>query len=243
MTYSFYTTDFEGPLDLLLHLIKESKMDIYEINIHDIIEQYLQIIHNEEKQNIDVSSEYLVMAAELIHLKSKLLVKRTDEKEEEYEQEEFSFNSEEDLKNKLIEYEKYKKLSEEFSKLEEIRSEVYTKPPESIKEFRSDIELPKGELDIEDLFNAYKNFIEREKLNRPLNTKITKKEVSVEEKITYIRTILSKKKKIEFLELFTNHTKNNVVVTFLSILEMSKNNEILLTQKDNFSPIIIEKRE
>ena len=242
MTYNFYTTDFEGPLDLLLHLIKESKMDIYEINIHDIIEQYLQIIHNEEQQNIDVSSEYLVMAAELIHLKSKLLVKRTDEKEE-YEQEEFSFNSEEDLKNKLIEYEKYKKISEEFSKLEEIRSEVYTKSPESIKNYQEEIELPKGELDIQDLFKAYKDFLEREKLNKPLNTKITKREISVEEKITYIRTILSKKKKIDFLELFTNHTKNNVVVTFLSILEMSKNEEITLTQKDNFSPIIIEKRE
>jgi len=243
MTYNFYTTDFEGPLDLLLHLIKESKMDIYEINIHEIIEQYLKIIHNEEQQNIDISSEYLVMAAELIHLKSKLLVKRTDDNEETYEQEEFSFNSEEDLKNKLIEYEKYKKISEEFSKLEEIRSEVYTKSPEPIKNYQEQANIPKGELDIQDLFNAYKSFIEREKLNKPLHTKITKREISVEEKIKDIRTILSSKKRVNFLELFTNHTKNNVVVTFLSILEMSKNNEIILTQEDNFSPIIIEKRE
>ena len=241
MTYNFYTTDFEGPLDLLLHLIKESKMDIYEINIHEIIEQYLQIIHNEEQQNIDISSEYLVMAAELIHLKSKLLVKRTDEPEE-YEQEEFSFNSEEDLKNKLIEYEKYKKISEEFSKLEEKRSEVFTKSPEPVKNFQEEITLPKGELDIDDLLKAYLQFIEREKLSKPLNTRITKREISVDEKIKDIRTILSSKKKVNFIELFTDNTKDNIVVTFLSILEMSKNNEIILTQEDNFSPIIIEKR-
>ena len=103
MTYNFTTTDFEGPLDLLLHLVKESKMDIYEINIHDIINQYLDFIHSLEEKNIDIASEYLVMAAELIHLKSKLLVNRN---EEENEEDEFSFNSEEDLKNKLIEYEK-----------------------------------------------------------------------------------------------------------------------------------------
>ena len=241
MTYNFKTSDFEGPLDLLLHLIKEAKMDIYEIDIHCIIDQYLDFIHNEEMNNIDVSSEYLVMAAELIHLKSKLLVKRNDEQDEVLEQEEFSFNSEEDLKNKLLEYEKYKQLTKDLSELEEKRSEVFTKLPESIKEY-SDTPLPKGELDINDLFKAYLNFIEREKLTQPLNTKITKKEINVEDKIKDIRSILSKRKKVNFIELFNDHSRKNVIVTFLSILEMSKNNEIVLTQEDNFSPIMIEKR-
>ena len=79
MTYNFVTTDFEGPLDLLLHLVKESKMDIYEINIHEIIDQYLDFIHSMKEKNIDVASEYLVMASELVHLKSKLLVNRKEE--------------------------------------------------------------------------------------------------------------------------------------------------------------------
>ena len=78
MTYNFCTTDFEGPLDLLLHLVKESKMDIYEINISEIINQYLDFIHSLEENNIDIASEYLVMASELIHLKSKLLVNRKE---------------------------------------------------------------------------------------------------------------------------------------------------------------------
>lgn len=241
MNYNFYVSDFEGPLDLLLHLVKESKLDIYEINVHDIIDQYLNYIHNLEEKNIDIASEYLVMASELIHLKSKLLINRQDE--EPNNEDEFSINSEEDLRNKLIEYEKYKKLTEDFHELEQKRSEVYTKLPESLKEYISETGIQKGEFDVNDLFNAYKLFIERQKLSRPLNTKITKKELSVEDKIKDIRNILKEKRRINFIELFTDNTKENIIVTFLSILEMSKNNEILLSQEDNFSPIMIERCE
>jgi len=239
MTYNFCTTDFEGPLDLLLHLVKESKMDIYEINISEIINQYLDFIHSLEENNIDIASEYLVMASELIHLKSKLLVNRKDE--EETTEDEFSFSSEEDLRNKLLEYEKYKQLTQSFHDLEEKRGEVYTKLPESLKEYIEETGIQKGEFDIEDLFNAYKLFIERQKLSKPLNTKITKKELSVDDKIKDIRNILNKRKRVNFIELFTEVTKENIVVTFLSILEMTKSNEILLTQEDNFSPIMIER--
>jgi len=241
MTYNFCVSDFEGPLDLLLHLVKESKMDIYEINIHNIIDQYLEFIHSLEEKNIDIASEYLVMASELIHLKSKLLINRQDE--ELNEEDEFNINSEEDLRNKLLEYEKYKKLTENFHELEQKRGEVYTKLPESLKEYREDSGIQKGEYNIEDLLNAYKLFIERENLSKPLNTKITKKEISVDDKIKDIRQILKKRQKINFIELFTEITKENVVVTFLSILEMCKNNEILLSQEDNFSPIMIERCE
>lgn len=241
MTYNFYVSDFEGPLDLLLHLVKESKMDIYEINIRTIIDQYLDFIHSLEEKNIDIASEYLVMASELIHLKSKLLVNRKDE--EPSSEDEFSITSEDDLRNKLLEYEKYKKITKDFQELEEKRGEVYTKLPESLKEYIDEKGITKGEFDIEDLFNAYKLFIERQRLAKPLNTKITKKELSVEDKIKDIRNVLSTRKKINFIELFTEITKESIIVTFLSILEMSKNNEILLTQEDNFSPIMIERCE
>jgi segregation and condensation protein A len=238
MNYNFCINDFEGPLDLLLHLVKESKMDIYEINIHDIINQYLEFIHNLEDKNIDVASEYLVMAAELIHLKSKLLVNRQDDEEED---EEFSINSEEDLRNKLVEYEKYKKITEDFKELEEKRSEVHTKLPESLHEYVEN-NIVKGEFDISELLDAYKLFLDRQQLTKPLNTKITRKEINIEDKIKDIKKILAKRKRVNFLELFTEVTKENVVVTFLSILEMAKNNEILLTQENNFSPIMIERK-
>ncbi len=239
MTYNFCTSDFEGPLDLLLHLVKESKMDIYEINICEIINQYLNFIHSLEEKNIDIASEYLVMASELIHLKSKLLVNRKDE--EISSEDEFSFSSEEDLRNKLLEYEKYKLLTQSFHELEEKRSEVYTKLPESLREYIEETGIQKGEFDISDLFNAYNLFIERQKLAKPLNTKITKKELSVDDKIKDIRNILTARRRVNFIELFTEMTKENIVVTFLSILEMTKNNEVILTQEDNFSPIMIER--
>ncbi|HIS18379.1 MAG TPA: segregation/condensation protein A [Candidatus Coprovivens excrementavium] len=241
MSYNFCVSDFEGPLDLLLHLVKESKMDIYEINIHDIINQYLDFIHSLEEKNIDIASEYLVMASELIHLKSKLLINRQDE--EVSEEDEFSITSEEDLRNKLLEYEKYKKLTENFHELEQKRGEVYTKLPESLKEYIEETGIQKGEFNIQDLLDAYRLFIERQKLSKPLNTKITKKELSVDDKIKDIRHLLKNRRRLNFIELFTEITKENVVVTFLSILEMSKNKEILLSQEDNFSPIMIERCE
>ena len=238
MIYNFCINDFEGPLDVLLHLVKESKMDIYEINISSIIDQYLEFIHSLENKNIDIASEYLVMASELIHLKSKLLINRQDD--EESEEDELSISSEEDLRNKIIEYEKYKMITNQFKELEEKRGEVYTKLPENLKEYID--ETIKGELDISELFNAYKSFLSRQELTKPLNTKITKKELNIEDKIKDIRSILQKRKRVNFLELFTEMNRENIVVTFLSILEMSKNNEIILTQEDNFSPIMIERK-
>ena len=231
--------DFEGPLDLLLHLVKTSKMDIYEINTSYIIEEYLKYISEMQDLNIDVASEYLVMAAELIHLKSKMLINLDDE--EETEEDEFTISSEEELKQKLIDYEKYKKSTDSFRRLEENRKEYLTRSPENIMEYASDIKY-NNDLSIEaflEAFLAYKKRLENEK---PIETKITRKELSVKERIRNIREILKVRKKLEFTELFESFRKDYVVVTFLSILNMSKNNEITITQKDNFSPIMIESR-
>ena len=241
MKYNFYINDFEGPLDLLLHLVKESKVDIYEINIKTIIDQYLDYIHTLKERNIDIASEYLVMASELIHLKSRLLINK-EEKEEIDEDSEYDINSEEELRKRLIEYEKYKEITKDFHELEAKRSEVYTKVPESLKEYVDVKSLPKGIFDLDDLYEAYLDYLKRRKLDRPLNTKITRKELSVDDKIVYIRNVLKNKNKVEFFDLFEVFNRENVIVTFLSILEMAKKDEITLKQEDNFSPIFIEKR-
>lgn len=230
--------DFEGPLDLLLHLVKESKMDIYEIEISVIIDEYLDYIHQMEKLNIDIASSYLVMASELVHLKSKMLLNVNDEEEET----EYSINSEEDLKNKLIEYERYKKVSSDFKTYEEKRKEVYTKTPENINEFLDEREVPKGVLQVDELMAAFLKFLEHEELNKPVNTKVTKREYSVEERCVSIREKLKKTKVLQFTELFDIMNKDYLVVTFLSVLQMCKNNEILINQDKNFSNITIEKR-
>lgn len=232
--------DFEGPLDLLLHLVKSSKMDIYQIDTYVVIEKYLEFINTLDKNDLDDASEYLVMAAELIHLKSKLLI---NEQLEEETDDEYSINSEEDLKNKLIEYEKYKELSDTFRKMEENRKDYYTKIPENISEYKDKTRLTNdGSITIEDLVNAFLELQKREEYHRPLNTRITKKEISVEKKTDDIRKILKKKKKIEFKDLFESFDKNNVIVTFLAILNMSKNDEIILNQEKNFASIYIERK-
>lgn len=238
MIYNFHINDFEGPLDLLLHLIRCSKMDIYDLNIETITRQYLDFINETRDLSVDIASEYLVMAAELIHLKSKLLLnKKDDEDDDEYE-----INSEEDLRNKLLEYEELKELTTSFSELESKRSEFYTKLPSDLSEFKEENDAFDINLNIDDLVHAFELFLERQKLNRPIQTKITKRELSVSDRTYQIRNILKKEKKCKFTSLFEEFTKPYIVVTFLSILEMTKNKEILLTQDKNFGDILIEKK-
>lgn len=236
MTYKFCINDFEGPLDLLLHLIRSSKMDIYDINVESITKQYLDFINQTKDMSMDVASEYLVMAAELIHLKSKLLLNKKDEEENS----EYEINSEEDLRDKLLEYERVKKVTSSFKELEDKRSEFFTKLPSDLSEYKEEATLIQGDVDLDDLINAFELFLARQKLNKPLNTKITKRELSVTERTHQIRSILKKEKKCEFTSLFEEVSKPYVVVTFLSILEMSKNKELKISQDKNFGSIMLE---
>ncbi len=231
--------DFEGPFDLLLHLVRVSKMDIYTINISEIIDQYLNFIASLDKYDIDASSEYLVLSSELIHLKSKMLVNKVDEETEESE-EEYSINSEEDLRQKLIQYEEYKKMSETFKILEENRQDYYTKLPENLKDYVEDEKIINSDITLDALLNAFLEMQRRIDFQKPEVTKITKKEYSVKERIKEIRNILKNKKRIEFTELFETVTKESIVVTFLSLLDMSKKEEITLKQERSFGSIIIE---
>ncbi len=240
MEYNFCINDFEGPLDLLLHLVKTSKMDIYEIDIRVIIEEYLEFINALKNKNIDVASSYLVMASELIHLKSKMLV--NDDSVEENTTDEFHIASEEDLKRKIIEYEKYKKLTETLEEQRLKRNNFYTKSPAKLDEIVNDTSICFGDVSVEDLVNALKNLKVREKFSKPLSTRITKREYSIEKRIEDIRKILKVRKSVEFLELFEENNKDFLIVTFLSVLTMSKNEEIYIKQEDNFKPIMIEVR-
>ena len=239
MEYQFTINDFEGPLDLLLHLVKSSKLDIYTINIKDLIDEYLEFINSMDHLNIDVASEYLVMAAELIHLKSKMLINKNEEEEET---DEFNITNEDDLRNKLKEYEQIKNITSSFKDLALNRQQIFEKSPEKFDDILDKPVLLKGEANIDDLFNAILEYQKRMKYLKPLNTKITKKEISIEDRKKDIRNILTNKGKVNFLELFEEPTKEYIVVTFVSILDMSKNDEINIIQEDNFKPIMIEKK-
>lgn len=211
-------------------------MEIENINVESITNQYMTFINEMKKRSIDVASEYLVMASELVHLKSKMLVNTKDDNDEEYE-----INSEEDLKEKLLEYERIKSITNTFKDLESTRSEVYTKLPSNLSEYKKDIPLDSS-ITLDDLINAFESFLNREKLKKPINTRITKRELSVDDRVKSIRTLFKTKKKVMFTELFEELNKPYVIVTFLSILEMSKNDEIKLIQEKNYGDIIIEKK-
>lgn len=232
--------EFEGPLDLLLHLVRQSKMDIYKVNINEIIEQYLNFINSIDKFNIDLSSEYLVMAAELVHLKSRMLISKYDNEDEE--DTEFELNSTEDLRDRLIEYEKYKNMTETFKVLEENRQDYFTKVPENLSEYASNKKIINSDVSVEDLINAFLEMQKRINFKKPVITKVAKKEFSIKERIIEIRNLLQNKNKVEFFELFDFVTKENLVITFLSLLDMSKNKEIVLKQDKSFSSIFIEKK-
>jgi segregation and condensation protein A len=238
--YLIDINNFHGPLDLLLHLVKSKKQDIYEISTSVIIEEYLNYINTMKDLNIDVASEFLVMAATLIHLKSRMLLGSTEEETEE--EQEFEINSEDELKNRILEYEKYKKMTEIFKELEEKRSEFYTKSPMSLKEFTNDTISNDGSVTVDDLVNALIQYKERINYQKPINTKITRRELSVEDQMISIKDKLKVNKKINFLELFEEVNKEYLIVTFLAILQMSKNDEIMIYQDNNFDNIVVESR-
>ena len=234
MDYAVKIDAFEGPLDLLLHLIKESKVDIWDIKIVDITDQYLNYIKSMEELNLNIASEYLVMASELIEMKSKMLLPRYEEEQEE------ELDPREQLIQKLIEYQKYKEMTKNFKELEEVRHEVYTKTPESLKEYVEEGTVIASDVTLDDLMSAFQKFLDRKKQEKPLSTTVTKKEITVEERRNSIRNILKEKKKVDFFELFEEFTKEYIVVTFLAVLEMAKKQELTIYQENNFDNIICE---
>ena len=238
MEYKITIDNFDGPLDLLLHLIKENDIDIYDIKIEEVTKQYLDYIKAMKDMNLSVASEYLVMASELIEIKSKMLLP----KKKELEEDSYEEDPREVLIERLLQYKKYKEITSEFKDLELTRKLVFTKEPENLSYYAKE-EGNREELGITDLIDAFNLLMKKKELDKPLATKITKKELSVSEKVIKIRSLLKQKKKVNFEELFDVATKEEVIVNFLSILEMVKKNEIVLKQDNNFSSIVISLKE
>jgi len=232
MEVKFTIEKFEGPLDLLLHLIKVNDLDIADINVSEITEQYLDYIRKMEELDLNVGSEYLVMASELTYIKSKTLLPCEAEEEEEE-------NPREELINKLIEYQRYKELSETFKELELSRQDLFGKDPSYLNEFKEDGIIIDENITLEDLIKAFANFNLRKEQDKPLSTTITKKEYSVSERSHEIMKKLKEKKKLNFTDLFEIVNKEYIVVTFLSILDLARKGRLNIKQDKNLSEIVI----
>ena len=224
--------NFQGPMDLLLHLVKKKEMDIMNIKIEIIIDEYLNYINNMEKMNLNIASEYLVMATELLEIKSRMLLP-IEENSEEVEE------LKENLINRIVEYEKYKEIIPTLREFEKERKEYKTKCPSSILEYKIDFNY-KSDLTIDTLVKAYKNFLIRLENDKPMTTKVTKKEISIESQILRIKEKFKIKKRVNFDDLFETKTKPYVVATFLAILEMVRFGEVKIYQENSFGTILCE---
>jgi len=233
MEYKVMIDAFEGPLDLLLHLIKKSNIDIVDINIVDITKQYLDYINCMEEMNLDIASEYLTMAAELIEMKSNILLPKPELDDVEEERQ--------DLINRLLDYEQYKKMIGYFRDLENDRRDMFTRVPEDLKNYDcvSNVTLG-GDVTVDDLVSALNKFFSKKEYEKPLNTKVTSREYSVSMRCEEIKSVLSKKKKVCFTDLFDRYDKSFIVVTFLAILDLVRKSNVLVSQDRNFNQIYIE---
>ena len=227
---------FEGPLDLLLHLIKENKMDIFDIEIESITRQYLDYIHKMKEQNLDIASAYLVMASELTLIKARMLLPRPKVDEEESEEEDPRV----ELVARLLEYQAYKEITKTLKENESKRQEIHTKLPENINNYIEENTVITGEGSIDLLIDAFRKFLVRKSEEKPLSTKVTMKEITVSSRKLEIKSILKKEKKVSFFKLFPVSTKEYIVATFLAVLDMARNKELLIKQEELFSDIIVE---
>ena len=236
---------FEGPLDLLLHLIDKNKIDIYDIPIVEITNQYMEYIRNMQREDLNIMSEFLVMAATLLDIKCRMLLPK--EVNEEGEEE----DPRQELVEQLLQYKMYKYISYELKEREMDSDMVLYKGPtipEEVKEYVEPVNLDKllGDLTLQKLGAIFQDVMKRQtdKIDpvRSKFGKIEKEEVTLTDKFTYIHSYMKDHKRFSFRQLLEKqHTKMHIVVTFLAILEMMKFGEIHVEQEETCGDIMIER--
>ena len=235
--YAIKIDNFEGPIDLLCHLIDKNKMDIYDINLSEITDQYIEYLKEQERLNLEIASEFLVMASTLLYLKSKKLLPKQEEEEEEL--------TEEELIRRIIEYKKFKEISK-------VLKENYNKYSNRYYKQQEEIELPKQKLEknYENTLipQIYEDLVERNKVKLNQNAKNIEKiaiqdNYTVASKVKEMFKVLVKQKRFVFNKMFSlsKHNKQEVVTAFSGLLEMSRRKKVETTQEELFGDITVEK--
>jgi segregation and condensation protein A len=246
MTVTYKLPSFEGPLDLLLHLIDKAEVDITNIPISEITDQYLDYVAMMEELELEVASEFLVMAATLLAIKSRMLLPKPPVEETGAEWEEEPGDSLEELVHKLIEYRKYKAIAEQLREKELQQSLVFTREPHDLTPYAAEAEKPSPVegLDPFDLLLAFRKVLRRA-ANRNAVAKIRRDEVSVKDRMRDVLSLLrSYGGRILFSRLFDeNSTRDELVVSFLALLELMKMKRITCFQHRLFEDIVIQAKE
>lgn len=238
MEYQVTVDQFTGPLDLLLHLIKEHDMDLLDLDVAAVCDQYLAYIQTMDPSLLEAVSEYLVMAAWLIEMKSKLLLPKPEiDEEDDYEAERKR------MIERLIEKNRINGILEAFEASYDKRQTMHSKIPSALEEY-----LPSGEetipegMEVYDLIKAMQRVMQRRALLQPLESKIARVEISIDERTEQIRSyfLRHKDKTVDFEDLFDEGDRYFAIVTFLSILVLVKNSELSITQSGNFEKIYLK---
>src|SRR5215212_332263 len=235
--YPVRLATFEGPLDLLLHLIKQHELDIYDIPIARITAQYLEYIDVMQEMNLDVAGEFLVMAATLIHIKSRMLLPRVDPSQEDPDE-----DPREALVRRLLEHQKFKAAAELLHERETLRSAQWTRPDGPIAEIAGAAPEPEIEVDLFSLISAFRAVVERAR-QRP-KVYLPGEQMPIEDRIEQLLARLSETEACGFEDLFADmQTRAGMIVTFLAILEMIRLKLIRVFQAGAGAGIRVYKRE
>jgi len=227
---------FEGPLDLLLHLIRKHEVDIYDIPIALITQQYLDYLDLMQELDLDVAGEFLVMAATLIHIKSRTLLPRPDPAQEEPEE-----DPREELVRRLLEHQKFKAAAELLHEKEIQREAQWGRPDGRVAEIVGEPPEPEIEVDLFSLMAAFRQVLERAR-HRP-RVLLPPEQISIETRIEQLLARLSDTEACGFEELFADvETRAGMIVTFLALLEMIRLKRIRVFQQGNFGPIRVYRR-
>lgn len=237
MTYEVKLDVFEGPLDLLLHLIQRLEVDIYDIPMAELTQQYVEHIETMRILQLDELSEYLVIAATLIEIKSKMLLPVHEETVEDWEMNEEE-DPREELVQRLLEYKRFKEASLELKEREADQSAIFSKRPIPIEGVDSD-----DTYEVFDLLNAFQKMLKKkEAKKRPVAT-VERRERTVEESMESVMDrVRTRKGRTRFEDLFDEGTVDELIVTFLAILQLLANGRVAIEQQDNFAPLWVSEK-
>jgi len=234
--YPVRLQNFEGPLDLLLHLIRKHEVDIYDIPIALITQQYLEYLDLMQELNLDVAGEFLVMAATLIHIKSRTLLPRPDPAQDDPEE-----DPREALIRRLLEHQKFKAAAELLHEKEIQRSAQWARPDGRVADLVGEAPEPEIEVDLFSLMAAFRQVLERAR-HRPVVV-LPPEQISIETRIEQLLARLSETEACGFEELFADvQTRGGMIVTFLALLEMIRLKRVRVFQQGNFGPIRVYSR-
>ncbi|WP_096270502.1 segregation/condensation protein A [Paucisalibacillus globulus] len=236
--YQVKIDTFEGPLDLLLHLINHYEIDIYDIPVAQITEQYMHYIHAMQHLELNIASEYLVMAATLLAIKSQMLLPK---QEIEVDDDEYMEDPREELMQRLIEYRKFKEAAETFKEKELEAHQTYTRPPVIFENLNIEKTVIQGDISIYDMLGALGRMIERKKWKEPLDTRIQRAEIPIEERMNEVLNVVKQASRngVSFDELFTKRTKSYIVITFMALLELMKIHQVTCKQTKHFETLYV----